>query len=82
MSVLISDDILRQANMSEPEFKLELAVFLYSKNMVSMGKASEFAGLPQLIFQKILSERKVSISYDEEEFDKDLATIVKTYGEF
>jgi len=49
--------------------------------MVSMGKASEFAGLPQLVFQKILSDRKLSISYDEEEFDKDLAAICEKYGD-
>ena len=81
MSVLITDDILRQANMSEPEFKLELDVFLYANNILAMGKASEFAGLPKAIFQKKLSDRYIAVSYDEEEFLKDLATIRKTYGD-
>lgn len=52
MSLLISDDILRQANMSEPEFNLELGVFLYSKGILTMGKASKFVGSPKLIVQK------------------------------
>ena len=80
MSVLITDDILRQANMSEPEFKLELAVFLYSKNILTLGKASEFVGLPKAVFQKEISKRSVSLSYDQEEFEKDLATIREKYG--
>ena len=52
MSVLITDDILRQANMSDSKFRLELGIFLYSNNILTMGKASEFAGLTKAIFQK------------------------------
>lgn len=81
MSIVITDDILRQANMSDSEFKLELGIFLYSKNILTMGKASEFVGLPKVIFQKKLSERGITISYDEQEFQKDLATIQKIYGD-
>lgn len=81
MSVLITDDILRQANMSESEFKLELGIFLYSNNILTMGKTSEFVGLPKVIFQKKLAERGIPVSYDEQEFQKDLATIRKIYGD-
>ena len=81
MSVLITDDILRQANMSDSEFKLELGIFLYSNNILSMGKSSEFVGLPKAIFQKKLSDRGITISYDEQEFKKDLVTIRKIYGD-
>lgn len=78
MSVLITDDILRHANMSESEFKLELGIFLYSNKILTMGKASEFAGLPQLIFQQALSKRNIFVSYDQIEFEKDLETIHKS----
>ena len=67
--------------MSEPEFKLELGIFLYSNSILTMGKASEFVGLPKAIFQKKVSERGIAISYNEEEFEKDLATIRKIYGD-
>ena len=79
MSVLITDDILRRANMSEPEFKLELAIFLYTRKILTSGKASEFAGLPRLIFQKELAKRNIPVSYDQEEFDKDMAMIENKY---
>lgn len=79
MSVVITDDILKLANMSEPEFKLELGIFLYSRKILTLGKASEFAGIPQLIFQQELTKRSIPVSYDQEEFDKDLARIKEKY---
>lgn len=79
MSILITEDILRSTNMSAQEFKLELGVYLYSKQILTLGKASEFAGLPKLIFQKEIGKRNILISYDKEEFDKDIETINKKY---
>ncbi|WKN46298.1 UPF0175 family protein [Tunicatimonas pelagia] len=79
MSVVITDDILKMANMPESEFKLELGVFLYSRGILTLGKASEFAGVPQLIFQQVLAEREIPLSYDQEEFDKDFASIKERY---
>jgi len=79
MSVIIPDNIIQQSNMSESEFKLELGLFLFSKGILTMGKASEFAGIPQLIFQQTLGKRGLFVSYDDEEFEKDLATINKKY---
>lgn len=79
MSVLITDEILKRANMSEPEFKLELGIFLYSRQILTLGKASEFVGIPQLIFQQALASRNIPVSYDQEEFDKDLARVKEKY---
>ena len=79
MSVIISDRMLAQANMSEEEFKLELGLFLFSREILTMGKASEFAELSQFEFQKEMAARNISISYDEEEFEKDFQTIMKKY---
>ncbi|MCB0855514.1 MAG: UPF0175 family protein [Bacteroidetes bacterium] len=80
MSVIITDDILRLANMSEPEFKLELGIFLYSRKILTLGKASEFVGIPKLLFQQALAKREIFVSYDQEEFDQDLAEIKAKYG--
>ena len=79
MSILITEDILRSANMSAQEFKLELGIYLYTKKILTLGKASEFVGLPKIIFQKEISKREIPISYDQEEFDKDIMTINKNY---
>jgi len=79
MSILITEDILRSANMSAQEFKLELGIYLYTKKILTLGKASEFVGLPKIIFQKEISKREIPVSYDQEEFDKDIVTINKNY---
>ena len=44
-----------------------------------MGKVSEFAELSQFEFQKEMAARDISISYDEEEFEKDFQTIMKKH---
>ncbi|MEL6699715.1 MAG: UPF0175 family protein [Bacteroidota bacterium] len=77
MSIVITDDILRLANMPESEFKLELALYMYAKGILTLGKASEFAGIPKIIFQKELGKNDLTVSYDREEFEKDLVTIKK-----
>ena len=79
MSVTISDSILRQANMSEAEFKLEIGLFLYARGILTMGKASEFAEISQYEFQQAMNSRGINISYDEEEFEKDYAKIKRKY---
>lgn len=56
MSVIIPDNIIQHSNMPESEFKLELGLFLFSKGILTMGKASEFAGIPQLFFNKRLEK--------------------------
>ncbi len=79
MSVIISDSILQQADMSEEEFKLELGLFLFSRGILTMGKASEFAGVSQFEFQRAMAARGIHISYDEEEFEHDLARLRRKY---
>ena len=77
MSVLITEKNNKNASMSEEEFRLELAIFLFEKEIFTLGKASEFANKPQFIFQKELAKRKIPIHYGYEEFQEDLATIEK-----
>ena len=79
MSVIITDNILRQANMTESEFKLELGLFLFVRGILSMGKASEFVEISQFEFQKAMNERGIPVSYDEEEFDKDFEKVMAKY---
>ncbi len=59
-----------------------MALLLFSKMdclYATMGKASEFAELSQFEFQKEMAARDISISYEEEEFEKDFQTIMKKH---
>ncbi|MFP4471676.1 MAG: UPF0175 family protein [Bacteroidales bacterium] len=61
--------------LQEEELRLELALYLFQSNRISMGKASALSGLHQFDFQKILAGRKIPIHYDTEDFKDDIKTL-------
>lgn len=75
MPIIIPDDILRKAKITEKDFLIDIAVYLYDKKRLSIGQAKRLAGLNQLEFQKALADRGVYLNYDVEEFHKDLKTL-------
>lgn len=75
MSLVISDDILQAARMSADELKQEIAIMLFEKEKLTLGQASQLAGLPQLQFQHLLASRLIPIHYDVADFDQDLTTL-------
>lgn len=72
MSLVISDDILRAANMTAEELKQEIAIILFQRERLTLGQASQFAGLSQFGFQRLLASRHIPIHYDVDEFEGDL----------
>ena len=77
MSVVISDDILQAAGMSEAELKLEIAIMLFQKYKISIGKARHLAGMHLIEFQQELAKREICVHYDVEDFQADLETLRK-----
>ena len=77
MSVIISDDLLQQIHMDEKEFKLEIAVWFFQKEKMTLAQASKFAGMNRMQFQHLLASRQIPIHYDIKEFDRDLETLRK-----
>lgn len=75
MALIIKDKELEAAHITEEELRLEIAILLYQQQRLSMGKASEFAGMNRVLFQKELGKRKIPVSYDKEELEKDLKTL-------
>jgi len=57
----------------ESRLRLELAVALYSQNILGVGKASELAGLTLLRFDEELGRRHVPMHYDESDLAQDVA---------
>ena len=58
---------------AEPRLKLELAVAFYAQNVLSLGKAAEFAGMSRLDLNDILAERGISMHYGQKDLEEDLA---------
>jgi len=73
--MVISDDILESAHVTEAEVRSEIAVALFARERLTLAQAARLADLPQLDFQSLLAERKVPIHYDVEELEQDLKTL-------
>lgn len=75
MALIIEDKDLALVNMNEHELRVEIATILYEKNRISLGKASDFAGMNKILFMKELAKRKIAVNYDEEELMRDIETL-------
>ncbi|MEB3341350.1 UPF0175 family protein [Okeania sp.] len=75
MSVVIPDDVLKSARMSESQLKLEIAIMLFQQDRISIGKACGWAGINLLEFQREIAKGGICIHYDVEEFEEDIKTL-------
>ncbi len=75
MSIIISDEILQSAQMSETELRQEIALLLFERGKLSLGQASKLAQIRQWQFQSLLASRQIPIHYDVAEFEADLHTL-------
>ncbi|MEM6318486.1 MAG: UPF0175 family protein [Bacteroidota bacterium] len=80
MTLTISDSIIKSSGLSEEELILEIAVSLYAREVLSLGKAAKFAKIHRFQFQKALATRKISIHLSEQEVEEDMKTIERLFG--
>lgn len=80
MLIEIPDNILHNKNFTEQEIRIELAIILYKKNMMTIKQASDFSNLDLNKFQKRLNDTLTPIQYTEDDFENDLNTIKKIFG--
>ncbi len=59
------------------ELKLKIAIKSYAESSVSLGKASEIAGLPKRLFMYKLQEIGIPLNLSESDFMKGLDTLTK-----
>ena len=64
----------------QDRLKTELAVRLYQKGILGIGKARELAGLTKWQFLEKLTKEQIPLNYDVEELERDLET-VRRYSE-
>ena len=80
MGLVISEEVLLNANISAEDLLIEIAVHLYDIGKLSLGQARNMTGLDQISFQQEMSKRDVLIKYDVEDLQSDLNAI-KAYKE-
>ncbi|NJL57677.1 UPF0175 family protein [bacterium] len=74
MNIVIPDDVIRTAKISEAELKLEIAILLFQQKKISTGKARQLAGLNLIEFRQELAKRNICVHYDIEDLQADLKT--------
>jgi predicted HTH domain antitoxin len=60
---------------TKEELQRLLAVTLYAKGILGIGKARELAGVSKLEFYALLKKEGVALNYSEEDLEKDIKTI-------
>jgi predicted HTH domain antitoxin len=73
----IPDDVLAAMPVAEQQRKdyllLEIACALYARDVLSLGRAAELAGLPKIAFGQELGRRGLARHYTDAELEADLA---------
>ncbi len=58
------------------QLKIELAVRLYQRGILGIGKARELAGLTKWQFMELLANEQIPLNYDVEELERDVETVI------
>jgi predicted HTH domain antitoxin len=60
---------------SASKLRREIAVMHFRSDKLTLGQASELAGMNRLAFQHLLKSREIPLHYDVADFEEDLATL-------
>lgn len=67
--------MLRETRMSEAEFRVEMAIWLYREGRLTLAQAARWAGLTRLQFQRALSAKGIAIHYEPADLDEELKNL-------
>lgn len=72
----IPEEILQSVKLPpgelQEELRKELALALYQREVLSLGKARQLAAMTRWQFQELLGERKISRHYTDKDFAEDV----------
>lgn len=72
MNIILPEELLQVAQMSEAELMREIAIMLFQQERVSLGKGAQLAGMHKMDFQALLASRDICIHYDLEDYQGDV----------
>lgn len=75
VTVTIPEEKLRDLALSEKDAVIDIAIGLYKREQVSLGRAAEISGLLAPGFIEELARRRIPINYDAGDLRADLATL-------
>jgi len=72
----ISESVTTSLRLTEPEIeprlRLELAIALYTQNLLSFGKAAELSGISRYQLGDLLTQREIPRHFTDEDLEFDL----------
>ncbi|NJK27592.1 MAG: UPF0175 family protein [Coleofasciculaceae cyanobacterium SM2_3_26] len=71
----ITIDLPDALQLSEADIRTELAISLFQQERITLGTASQLAGLHQIEFQQLIASRGICIHYDIEDLEQDLKSL-------
>jgi predicted HTH domain antitoxin len=78
MPLVITDEMLRAAGLSESEAKMEIACRWFDAGTLSFGRAAAFAGVEEIEFERQLQQRNIPrYRYTEEKLETDIESLKK-----
>ena len=80
MLVEVPSDFISVSDYSENDLKIDVAVLLYKRQVLTLARAARWVGMTRLEFQKTLAERGFPINFSIEDFDTDLKTLHSMAG--
>lgn len=75
MVLELPDDLISLTAYTEQDLKVDVAVMLYQRQVLTLARAARCTGLTRLQFQKALADREISINYTVADFEVDMRTL-------
>jgi predicted HTH domain antitoxin len=72
MQLVIPDNVIQAANLSEQNFRIELACWMYQKEIFTLGQGANFSNLSQSEFMKELGDRGVEWNFSVDDLHEDI----------
>ena len=78
MTVTVPDDRLGDIQVSEQDALVDIAIGLYKREQVSLGRAAEIANISSPAFLGELGRRKIPVNYDVDDLSQDFSSLRET----
>lgn len=80
MTIEIADELLSNSATSK-DLVTEIALFLFVKEKISLGKAADIIGISKMEMQQLIGAKGIPMHYDMEMVQNDMDTI-KWYNQY
>jgi predicted HTH domain antitoxin len=71
----IPDELAQDHSFSQTDWLREIAVALFQQELVTLGTASNIAGMHQVQFQELLYDRGINLHYDIADYQADMESL-------